>query len=55
MLHANTSRQPIFRELGLDADTIFTHPSIQPWRTLKDRENCTLDFDAPDGTRCAGM
>lgn len=51
MLHSNPLRQAIFRELGLDADAIFTHPTIQPWRTLKDRENCTLDFERPDGTR----
>ncbi len=31
------------RELGLDAETIFTHPDIRAWQTLADRENCTLD------------
>jgi hypothetical protein len=29
--------------LGLDADAVFTHPDIKPWRRLDDRENCTLD------------
>jgi Lipopolysaccharide kinase (Kdo/WaaP) family len=38
-------RQAIFRELGLDAERIFDHPDIKPWRTLSDRENCTLAAD----------
>lgn len=45
------SYQPIFREIGLDAEAIFAHPDIHPWRTLSDRENCTLDFTRIDGTR----
>ena len=36
--------QPLFREVGLDAEAVFDHPLIRPWRTLADRENCTLDF-----------
>jgi heptose I phosphotransferase len=43
--------QPILRELGIDADSIFGHPSIKPWRTLDDRENCTLDAALADGRR----
>jgi tRNA A-37 threonylcarbamoyl transferase component Bud32 len=31
------------RQIGLDADLVFSHPDIVPWRTLPDRENCTLD------------
>src|SRR5450432_4384251 len=41
--------QPILRELGIDAELIFTHPLIKPWRTLSDRENCTLDATLADG------
>jgi hypothetical protein len=35
--------QPIFRELGIDAEAVFTHELIKPWRSLPDRQNCTLD------------
>ncbi len=38
------------RVLGIDAEAIFTHPQIKPWRTLSDRENCTLDGEI-DGRR----
>jgi hypothetical protein len=37
------------RMIGLDADAVFTHPDIRAWRTLSDRENCTLDVALPDG------
>ncbi|HEY7089072.1 MAG TPA: lipopolysaccharide kinase InaA family protein [Tepidisphaeraceae bacterium] len=43
--------QPIFRELGIDADLIFKHPLIKPWRKLGDRENCTLDATLQDGQK----
>src|SRR5688572_30231159 len=36
--------QPLFREVGLDAEGVFNHELIRPWRTLSDRENCTIDF-----------
>ena len=41
--------QPILRELLIDADAIFDHPLIKPWRKLSDRENCTLDATLSDG------
>ena len=50
-MHVAPGYQPIFREVGLDAEAIFTSPEIKPWRTLKDRENCTLDVTRPDGSR----
>jgi heptose I phosphotransferase len=50
-MHVAPGFQPIFREAGLDAEAFFTHPDIKPWRTLKDRENCTLDITRPDGSR----
>jgi len=41
--------QPLMRMLGLDAETVFSHPDIKVWRKLPDRENCKLDADLPDG------
>src|SRR5450432_2664368 len=49
IIHVAPQYQPIFRELGLDAESIFNHPQIKPWRTLDDRENCTLDATLADG------
>ena len=43
-----------FRELGIDADAVFTHPLIRPWRMLDDRENCLLDAELRDGRRMSG-
>ncbi len=43
------SRQPILRELALDAQTVFTHPDIHTWRKLPDRDNATLDATLSDG------
>jgi heptose I phosphotransferase len=37
------------RLIGLDADAVFDHPGIKPWRTIADRQNCTLDFSDEDG------
>lgn len=48
-LHVAPEWQPIFREIGLDAEAIFTHPAIKPWRSLRDRENCILDATLVDG------
>ncbi|MDB5303215.1 MAG: Lipopolysaccharide core biosynthesis protein WaaP, heptosyl-I-kinase, partial [Phycisphaerales bacterium] len=50
-LHAAAEYQPIFRQVGLDAEAVFTHPQIVPWRRLPDRENCTLDAPLEDGRR----
>ncbi len=42
--------QPAFRELGLDVDTIFSHPLIRPWRTLPgDRDNSLLTATLSNG------
>jgi RimJ/RimL family protein N-acetyltransferase len=35
--------QPLLRHIGLSAEGVFTDPRIVAWRTLDDRENCTLD------------
>src|SRR3954466_12815090 len=49
-LHVAGSYQPIFRELGIDAEAVFDHPQIRIWRKLDDRENGTLDAKRVDGT-----
>lgn len=36
------------QSLGLTPDNIFERPDIIPWRTLPDRENCTLDAKIDD-------
>lgn len=43
--------QPAIREIGLDADAVFNHPDIHVWRSITERENCTLDATLTDGTR----
>lgn len=48
-LHVSAETQPIFRELGIDAEAIFTNPQIKPWRILPERENCTLDATLANG------
>jgi hypothetical protein len=50
-LHAAGEWQPLMRQLGLDADAVFTHPEVRAWRTLPDRQNCTIDAQRDDGTR----
>jgi hypothetical protein len=49
--HVAPQWQPVFREIGIDGDAIFTHPGIKPWRSLRDRENCTLDATLESGRR----
>jgi RimJ/RimL family protein N-acetyltransferase len=41
--------QPLLRRLGLSADGVFADPRVVAWRTLDDRENCTLDARDADG------
>jgi hypothetical protein len=43
--------QPILREIGLDGAGVFDHPMIKVWRSIPERENCTLDADLDDGRR----
>src|SRR3954463_3065546 len=35
--------QPLMRQIGLDAEAVFSHPDIKVWRSIPERENCTLD------------
>ncbi len=37
--------QPLMREIGLDAQAVFEHPQIKVWRSIAERENCTLDAE----------
>ncbi len=48
-LQVAPDQQPIFREVGLDAQAIFEDPRIVAWRKLPDRENCTLDARLRNG------
>lgn len=41
--------QPLVRQIGLGAESVFTDARIRVWRKLPDRENCTLDEHLPDG------
>src|SRR5438477_9508562 len=41
--HVAPEYQPLMRELGIDAEQIFRHPQIKVWRSIPDRQNCTLD------------
>ena len=43
--HVLPQYQPLMRMVGLDAEAVFEHPDIVAWRTLPDRENCTLDAE----------
>src|SRR5437868_11127811 len=46
---ASPRYQPILREIGLDAYAVFHHPDIKVWRSIRERQNCTLDADLADG------
>src|SRR5688500_8719139 len=48
-MRVDPKHQPAFRELGIDAQAVFAHPLILPWRELPDRDNCTLDARLQDG------
>ncbi len=45
---------PPFRQLigtlGLTPQNVFTDPRIIVWRSITERENCTLDIESADGT-----
>ena len=47
--HVGPAYQPLLREIGLDAEAVFTDPRIVVWRSITERENCTLDADLADG------
>ena len=41
--------QPALRRAGIDVHTVFSDPRIVVWRSLEDRQNCTLDVEMDDG------
>jgi hypothetical protein len=41
--------RPTFAALDLTAKTIFTDPRIVVWRSITERQNCTLDLPQPTG------
>ena len=45
VFHVLPQYQPLMRVVGIDAEAVFDHPDIVVWRTLPDRENCTLDAE----------
>jgi hypothetical protein len=48
--HVAAEFQPLVRMIGLDAEAVFDHPLVTPWRTIADRQNCTLDADVDGRT-----
>ena len=50
ILQLSPSHAALFDEIGLTAETVFTDPRIQVWRTLPDRENAKIDFVCKDGS-----
>jgi hypothetical protein len=41
--------QPIFAAMGLTAQSLFTDPRIVVWRSITERQNCTLDVAMAGG------
>ncbi len=51
---ASPAHAQLLRDAGLpDAVSVFEHAQVIAWRTLPDRENCTLDSTLPDGRAAA--
>ncbi len=48
-IHAASRYHAVLRQLGLDADGVFRDARIVPWRTLPERDNCTLDATLAHG------
>jgi hypothetical protein len=40
-----------FESLGLTAQSLFTDPRVVVWRSITERQNCTLDLAMEDGAR----
>jgi heptose I phosphotransferase len=41
--------QPVFQALGLTPQGVFNDPRIVVWRSITERQNCTLDVDLAGG------
>lgn len=48
--HVAPGYQPLMREIGLDAEAVWSHPNIKVWRSITERENATLDATRPDSS-----
>lgn len=46
--HISPHYKPLIQALGLTAEKVFTDPRIVVWRSITERENCTLDIEFPD-------
>lgn len=42
-IHVAPGYETVLRDLGIDAEAIFTRSDIKVWRSITERENCTLD------------
>ncbi len=49
--HVAPAFTALMRRIGLDARAVFADPRIAPWRSLPDRDNCTLDDTDDAGSR----
>ncbi len=47
--HVTPHYKPLIQTLGLTAEKVFSDPRIVVWRSITERENCTLDIEFPDG------
>ena len=49
LFHVVARYQPVFVALGLTPVSIFRDPRILVWRSISERQNCTLDIQFGDG------
>lgn len=48
-IHVAPAFKPLIQALGLTAESVFTDPRIVVWRSITERQNCTLDIEFDDG------
>jgi hypothetical protein len=50
IFHVPRQHQGLMRQIGLtEIEQVFSDPRIVPWRSIPERENCTLDAKLDDG------
>ena len=49
LFHVIPRYQPVFKALGFTPESIFCDPRIVVWRSITERQNCTLDIEFGDG------
>jgi hypothetical protein len=47
--HVVPKYQPVLATLGLTPESVFHDPRIRVWRSIPERQNCTLDIELGDG------